>query len=249
MSEDFKRNPKQKAGEILGDPFVFMGLTAIMGISITFGTAPLFDELKTPDNVGTAQEETVLAEHQATFTELQDMKTEIGLYEARANLGGDVDELSRLKDDFAKQAVDAYLDLYVEGASQDGAAISEQQFVELRNTFTNTIASPEKLGFNNTIEAGMLDEFLAQSTLSTSTDEDKYKTVRALDQQMADSYIENKNQGAYDLTAILGTFLSAGILFLICGPMSFSLASRWREQPDYIEKRPSSRKPGKYGQH
>jgi len=249
MADSLKRNPKQIAGEILGNPITFVALVAASSMGIVAGTDIALDNRQAPDAIGTAQADVILAEHQATFSELQDMKTEIGLYEARTNLGGSSDELNALKDQFATQAVNAYLDLYIDGATQDGAAISEQTFAELRTEFTETIAPPSELGFNDNIEVGMLDETLAHTDLSAATDMDKYKTVTALDQQMADSYTENMNDGGKTAVGLGGSLLGGLLLFLICGPMSGSLASRWREQPDYLEKRPSSRKPGKYGQH
>lgn len=249
MAKELKRNPKQRAGEVLGNPFTFATLLTASSLGIFAGTDVALDNTQAPDAIGTAQAEEVLAEHQATFSELQDMKTEIGLYEARMNLGGSSDELNTLKDQFATQAVNAYLDLYLDGATQGGAAISEQTFAELRTEFTETIAPPSELGFNDNIEVGMLDETLAQTDLSAATDQEKYKTVMSLDQQMADSYEENMNDGSKAAIGFGGSMLGALILLLICAPFSNSLATRWREQPEYIEKRPPSRKPGKYGQH
>ena len=249
MADSLKRNPKQIAGEVLGNPVTFVALLAASSMGIFAGADVALDDRQMPDAIGTAQAEEVLDEHQASFAELQDMKTEIGLYEARTNLGGSSDELNTLKDQFATQAVNTYLDLYLDGATQDGAAISEQTFAELRKTFTETIAPPSELGFNDNIEIGMLDEILAQNNLSAATDMEKYKKATALDQQMADSYVENANDGVKVAVGFGASMLSAILLFLICSPISGSLSTRWREEPEYIEKRPPSRKPGKYGQH
>ena len=247
MAKHQKRNLKQAVGQIFGNEPAWYITSMAAAASIMFASPQIFDETTAPDEIGTEQAASVLAEHEASFSALQEMKAEIELNEARATLGG-ASNLADLKDAFANQAVEAYLDLYTEGVSTEGAAISEKQFQDLRDQFTQTIAKPSDLGFQSNIEVGMLDELLAEHDLTSNTDAQKYQKVKALDQAMADSLRDNQNVFADAAFTVGGSLGAIALMFLFCGP----IATRWSEEPKYLT--PTShpnkfRKNGKYGKH
>ena len=244
MAEHQKRNLKQAVGQVFGNAPAFFITAVTATASVMISSPHIFDTTTAPDEVGTEQAASVLAEHEASFSALQEMKAEIELNEARATLGG-ASNLVDLKDAFANKAVDAYLDLYTDGASNDGAAISEQQFQDLRDKFTQTIAEPSDLGFQSNIEVGMLDELLSQHDLSADNDAQKYQKVKALDQAMADSFTDNQNLVGDVLFSVGGSLASIILLFMFCGP----IASGWRDEPKYVSSHAKPKKPGKYGQH
>ncbi len=244
MAQHQKRNLKQAVGQVFGNAPAFFITSVTAAASILITSPQIFDDTTAPDEIGTEHAASVLAEHEASFSALQEMKAEIELDEARATLGG-ASNLTALKDAFANQAVDAYLDLYTDGASAEGAAISETQFQDLRDEFTQTIADPSDLGFQSNIEVGMLDELLAEHDLTSNTDAQKYQKVKALDQAMADSLRDNQNIGADVTFSLLGSLGSIVMLFIFCGP----IASGWRNEPKYVTSKAKPKKPGKYGQH
>lgn len=244
MAQHQKRNLKQAVGQVFGNEPAWYITSIVAATSIVIASPQIFDTTTAPDEIGTEQAASVLAEHEASFSALQEMKAEIELNEARATLGG-ASNLADLKDAFANQAVEAYLDLYTEGASTEGAAISEKQFQDLRDQFTQTIAKPSDLGFQSNIEVGMLDELLVEHDLTSNTDAQKYQKVKALDQALADSLRDNKNVFADAAFTVGGSFGAIALMFLFCGP----IATRWRDEPKYVSSKAKPKKPGKYGQH
>lgn len=243
MSEATKPNIKRKIADTFGHPvgwFASSVATAVLSLAIV--PAVVDDNAVTPDAVGTAMEESVMAQHQADFSALQDMKADIALMEAQNVLIGDSEELTALKKDFGKQAVNAYTDLYLDGATQDGAAISEQNFEQLRQRFAETIIDPAALGFQTEIAPGMLDETLAQTTLNADTETDRYTLAQNIDKQLAAAQNDD-SIGPYGIAGLTAGGI-AGLLLIL----SITMGINWCNEP----KRVPVRKPKKstpYGKH
>ena len=162
--------------------------------------------------------------------------------EAQNVLIGDSEELTALKKDFGKQAVNAYTDLYLDGATLEGAAISEQNFEQLRQTFAETVIAPAALGFQTDISTGMLDETLAQTALNADTETDRYRLAQNIDKQLADAQNDD-SIGPYGIAGITAGGMTALLLAL-----SMFMGINWCNEP----KRVPVRKPKKstpYGKH
>lgn len=244
--KDTKPNIKRVVADTFGTMPGLLVSTAVAA-AVSFGTIPgmLDTEIATPDNTGTAMEESITAQHQADFAALQEMKSQIGLLEAETSFTGGSQELTDLKTTFGKQAVAAYMDLYLEGATNDGAALSEQNFEKLRTEFTETIANPAEFGFQENISAAMLDETLAQTDLNIQDGTDRFETAKQLDQQLATA-LENetaKKDNAFTapLVASVGSFL---LLFMLCGFVN----ETWGYEPRRVPRR-KPKKTGPYGGH
>jgi len=244
MSEATKTNIKRKIADTFGDPLGWIASSvAVTALSFSIIPAVVDDNSITPDAVGTAMEETVMAQHQADFATLQDMKADIALMEAQNVLIGDNEELTALKKAFGKQAVHAYTDLYLAGATQDGAAISEQNFEKLRQTFAETVIDPSALGFQAEISSAMLDETLAKtSTLDAATETARYGLAQNIDKQLTVAE-DDKALGPYGIATT--TSAASALVLLI---LSFIMGTCWSDEP----KRVPVRKPKKstpYGKH
>ncbi|TNE31965.1 MAG: hypothetical protein EP349_02925, partial [Alphaproteobacteria bacterium] len=220
--KDTKPNIKRVIADTFGTGPSLVISTAIAA-AISFGTIPgmLDSDVATPDNTGTAMEESITAQHQADFAALQEMKSQIGLLEAETAFTGGSQELTDLKTAFGKQAVAAYMNLYLEGANNEGAALSEQNFEKLRTEFTETIANPAEFGFQENISAAMLDETLAKTDLNMQDGTDRFETAKQLDQQLAtaleDETAKKDNAFTAPLVASVGSFL---LLFMLSGFVS-----------------------------
>lgn len=238
-----KRNLKHTAGQAFGTPKGWAVASAISTALIMTSFPLVMDEhVNAPDDTGTEMSASVLAEHQADFSTLKDMRADIEVLEAKAAVSGSTDELSTLKEEFADKALNTYLDLYLDGASQDGAAISEQSFAELRDEFSSTIVDPEVLGFQADIAPGMLDEVLSQSTLATDTETNRFQTAKQIDTALATA------QADTELPYLLGALSSLLTILLLLG--FSSKAERWlMTEPKYKSVQSKPKKPSKYGQH
>jgi len=238
-----KRNLKHTLGKAFGTPKGWATASAISTALIMTSFPLVMDEqVNAPDDTGTEMSSSILAEHQADFDALKDMRADIEVLEAKAAVSGSNDNLSTLKEEFADKALNTYLDLYLDGASTEGAAISEQTFAELRDEFSSTIVNPEVLGFQDDIAPGMLDEVLGQSTLATDTETNRYQTVKGIDTALATA------QEDTELPYLFGALSSMLAIFLLLG-VSVK-AERWYlTEPKYKSVQNKPKKPGKYGQH
>ena len=238
-----KRNIKHVVGETIGSPGGW-AKTSALATAVMMVSFPLIMDngVNAPDATGTDMSASVIAEHETDFTALQEMRADIDVLEAKAAISGSTAELSTLKEEFADKALNTYLDLYLDGASQDGAAISEEKFKELRDEFSSTIVNPEVIGFNTHIAPGMLDEVLGQTTLQTDTETDRFQTAKQIDNALAQA---NDDAGDPFLYGALASF--ASILLLLFGSIK---AEQWRlYEPKYKSAQSKPKKPGKYGQH
>lgn len=242
MAEQQKRNPKHVIGQAIGHWTGLITLTAITS-AISLTTAPMLldKDVNEADNIGSTISETLFAESQASIDELQDMRAHIEMEESKTSVGGSQADLATLKDAFADKALETYIDIYVKGATSEGAGLSEVQFDKLRTDFAENVVSPVQLGFKKNVEAGMLDETLATLDIATDSDTDKFQTAKALDNQLADY----ANTDTSFWAGIGGSFLGFFAFLLIC-----IRAEEWRlEEPKYKKVQNKPKKPGKYGQH
>ncbi|TNE31966.1 MAG: hypothetical protein EP349_02930 [Alphaproteobacteria bacterium] len=243
MTENTKPNIKYKIGQTFGTPLAWI-LCSAAATAVNFAVIPavMDNDIAAPDQTGTAIEQSVLNQHHSAFDALKQMKAQIELNEAKAAASGSSAAVDELKTAFGDKALNAYMDLYLSGASAtEGAAISEESFETLRAEFANEIIAPSTLGFHDHIAAGMLDETLAATSLNQETELDKFQTVKALDGKLGDFNDQQSKPFAAAGVASLGTLM---LFFFLCGP---TMASRWRySEPERV---PVKKPQKKYGQH
>ena len=246
MTDNTKPNIKRIVADTFGS-FPGLIVSTAVAAAVSFGTIPdmLDTDVAAPDNTGTAMEESITAQHQADFAALQEMKSQISLLEAETSFTGGSQELTDLKTAFGKQAVAAYMDLYLEGASNEGAALSEQNFEKLRTEFTETIANPADFGFQENISAAMLDETLAKTDLNMKNGTDRFETAKQLDQQLAtaleDETVKKDKAFTAPMVASVASFL---FLFMLSG----FVKDTWGYEPRRVPRR-KPKKTGPYGGH
>ena len=241
MSDNTKPNPKYYAGKIWGNPGGF-ALTAIAASAAMI--TPTLDTSTTPDQIGTDQEIAIMAEHEASFDALKQMRAELEYTEARAAATGDVADVSALKEAFGEKALESFVNLYTKGASQDGAALSEENFDNLRTTFANEIMDPTTFGFsaNGALDTGSLDEILAETSLNTNNEMSKFQTAKALDDKMSEA-------GGPNLLLLLLAIAGSVTVFGAGLPFCAGTVQRWgSNEPNRMPRKKAS-KPGRYGQH
>jgi hypothetical protein len=126
----------------------------------------------------------------------------------------------------------------MDGATKDGPALSEENFNRLQQAFTENVADPSAFGFHAAIDAGLLNETMAETELKTGSDVDRFQTAKAMDEKMADA-VKDPANGYF--ASGLGTILSAYLLYIICASIS-----EWQKAPSRVPRRKS--KPA-YGKH
>lgn len=140
MTQDMKTNPKYVAHSLA------MPVSAMIGLAFAIPAGMMIsdkigDEVVLPDQTGSAMEVSIMAEHQADFAKLEQMKGEIELLESQTVLTNGSAELTEMKSDFNRLAVSAYGDLYLDGSTQEnGAGLSETHFQELHNAFAEKLS-------------------------------------------------------------------------------------------------------------
>jgi len=237
--ENTRPSVKYALGKTIGTWPAWWTFTIAAGATV-FMTVPdaLDHTMKPLEHPGTEMQQSLIAAHDADFAALKEMKAQIEMLEAQAALGGDNAQLTELKTAFSEKAVTDYVDLYVQGASKDGPALSEENFHNLRQDFAKNIADPSSFGFNSTIQTGLLDETLAETDFKTGSAVDQFQTAKAMDQHMAD---EVKDPAAPYFLSTVGTMLAGFLLYLMCAGIS-----GWQEGPSRVPRRKS--KPT-YGKH
>lgn len=243
MTQDMKTNPKYIAKSLSGPVSALIGLALAVPAGMMIADKA-GDDVFLPDQTGSAMEASILAEHQADFSKLEQMKAEIELLESQTVLTDGSAELTQMKSDFNRLAVSAYGDLYLEGSTQEnGAGLSEAHFQELHQQFADNIIDPATIGFSGSVDAGMLDETLAVTDLKTGSDVERFQTVKALSQTLAEHQVTaaEKNEEA----GFIG-FMSGFLIFALamCGGAVVSEKYRW--EPRRI---PANRPKTPYGKH
>lgn len=121
----------------------------------------------------------VLAQHTQDLADLNVQKLQLDLAQAEYALASTTgtaetttkQELNSLQDAFTEQAHKELVDLYLEGATSEGAAIGEQDFANLHKTFVDIVAEDvdlEELGYNTDIEPAVLHDALSRIDLPES---------------------------------------------------------------------------------
>lgn len=237
MSENTQPNPKYYIGKLFNNPLSWMASTAVVGAALI---TPTIEDGVMLDTIGTDQEASIIAEHQENFADLKQMRADLDYAEAHAAATGNETGLSELQESFGEKALNSYLSLYTKGASQDGAALSEENFDNLRTTFAHEIMDPETFGFHSIgqSDAGLLDETLAETFLNTDDAKATFQTAKELDNKMA----EDQNT-LTALTGLAGLGTAAFCWFML--HFCVSTAGSWSREDKRIPKKTARR----YGQH
>ena len=182
------------------------------------------------EHPGTAEQAEVVGFHETRLAELQALRGEIGLLNAQAGLGDQNEErINALTSEFSRNAVSTYLDLYLHGATEDGPALSEENFDRLRRDFKQNVANPADFGFEKTVATGFLDEAMAKVKLNTSSDGAKFEAVKEMNKKMAE---EVKDTSLPYFLAAMGSIFGTMFLYLLCAS-----AYDWRKQPARVPRR------------
>ncbi|TVQ83272.1 MAG: hypothetical protein EA357_06360 [Micavibrio sp.] len=232
MANDNTRpNVKHYVGKTVNNYPAWIALSA-MATGGLFTVLPnaMDTEQHALEHPGTAAQEEVVNFHETRLAELQALRGEIGLLKAQAGLGDEnTEQIGNLTSEFSRSAVTAYLDLYLHGATEDGPALSEENFDRLRSDFKQNVANPADFGFQKTIATGYLDEAMAATRINTSSDGAKFEAVKDMNQKMAG---EVKDASLPYFLAVMGSMASTFLLFLLCAS-----AYSWREQPARVPRR------------
>lgn len=240
MSNDNTRpSVKHAVGKTIGTWPAWWTLTIAAGATI-FTTVPdaINGEANPLDYQGTEQQQELVAQHEADFAALQEMKGQIELLEAQAGLGGESEKLTALKTTFSEQAVNDYVDLYMDGATKEGPALSEENFNRLQKAFTENVADPSAFGFHAAIDAGLLNETMAETELKTGSDVERFQTAKAMDEKMGDAV---KDPAGGYFASVFASLGAALLLYLMCAGVS-----EWQQGPSRVPRRKP--KPS-YGKH
>ncbi len=204
-------------------PFVTAACTGLLGgayTAVSLDQAVFADDI---DNVGSAQQEELVAEHQRDLTALKTQKLELSLAEAQFDLNKDQGNttaedaaaLTQLQDDFEQQAHKELMDLYLQGASNDGAGISEQDFYALHDTFLKATEGQidfEAMGYDPDVEHGALDDALARVDIPEDGSKfAQHNTMQEMNEYMAEQ--TNNGNGIVTFTFFSTTFLLGNIIF------------------------------------
>ncbi len=142
---------------------------------------------ETPDEIGNAQQAEVYQSLTEQFSALQSTRTSLELN------GGDTSKL----DDDTRQVL---TNLYTQGSTEQGAAISESQFetlLEYVNNPVNRIAS-YKYDYQPSVDAGMLDECIAATYSS-----DKSQASLDINACMHETHLKNDDAALKTALSIL----------------------------------------------
>ena len=116
MTQEMKTNPKYVVKSLSGPVSALIGLALAVPAGMMIADKA-GDDVFLPDQTGSAMEASILAEHQADFAKLEQMKAEIELLESQTVLTDGSAELTQMKSDFNRLTVSAYSDLYLDGST------------------------------------------------------------------------------------------------------------------------------------
>src|SRR5690606_22016934 len=103
-NKDTKPNIKRVIADTFGTVPGWLVSSAIaVTACVTVIPGTIDSDLPLPDQTGSALEESITAQHQTSFAELQEMKSQISLLEAETAFTGGSAELTELKTAFGKQ--------------------------------------------------------------------------------------------------------------------------------------------------
>lgn len=243
MTQEMKTNPKYVAHNLAMPVAALFGLIAAIPAGMTISDK-MGEEVLLPDQTGSAIEASILAEHQADFTKLAQMKAEIELLESQTVLTDGSAELTQMKSDFNRLAVSAYGDLYLDGSTQEnGAGLSETHFQELHQQFADKIINPATIGFAETVDAGILDETLATTDMKTGSDVERFQTVKAVNQALSEHQATTAEKNS---DAGFAGFMGGAVLFILFLAGGAMVNDKYKWEPRRV---PSNRPKTPYGKH
>ncbi len=204
---------------------VNFGTRLVMLLSVLgggFGTGSYVADIyfETPDEVGTSMEESIMAGHAEAFNQLKLTKLELDQATAEYNLKSELNEdtsneqasIDDLTTKFRTMANDVATGLYLDGITESEAAISEVNFEAQRSKLITLFNETETVsGLPNSeasIEAGALDECIAETNLHGS-DNDMLRSAdrKDLNQCMVNYYESGKD--ALPVAILFGLALGA----------------------------------------
>ena len=206
------------------------------------------------DNVGSSEQQELVAEHQADLQALKKQKLELDIAQAEhayqvefGDAAGSTATVQSLQDAFTEQAQKELMDLYLQGATAEGAGIGEQDFQELHKTFlsiTQEDVDLQAMGYQKDISVGILDEALSNTNISeTSNDIERFNAMKQINQIMHE---ETTDGAGFAFLGWVGSFLVSaflsGALFMGAGDKMSKQSStitlgrrRKRHQPKNIK--------------
>ncbi len=239
-------NDKKNENKMYGGPFLALALS----LASPFITYDLInnDQLAL-DTEGTSMEASVMADHREAFSELaktkvlldtaisdNEMYSEFGVISAEEK-----EETRNLLDLFSEQANRAATDLYLKeivtentADEKAGAAISEENFKILHSELLELTDGYDtiqgNLGINTEISPGMLDQCIADTTMTQSGESsERYKDMVNLNSCMSNM----NNENAIDITdtiisglSIIPGFLLGIAIFGVGGDALIKLPKR-----------------------
>ncbi len=217
-------NPAHYLGKVLTAkehllPVILSTVAVLAGSGITASIiSDSYNEI--PDKIGTEAEESIMAEHTKAITNL-DIES-LKLQQAQINqelamklgeeLPSDAVNIADLKNTFSNNAQNTFFDIHLNGITDDEAAISEENFETLHKKATDIMkkhGTLKDLSLNHFIEAGALDECIADTNITDSNNDiARYNSVKELNQCMVDL----RNDGS---PAIILGGVGAGIISLM----------------------------------
>lgn len=200
---------------------IVVGFT-VAGMTGSFIADSFQDEI---DNVGSAEQQELVAEHEADLLDLKKQKLQLDIAQAEhayQKVFGDASssavQLQSLQDAFTEQAQKELMDLYLQGATSEGAGIGEQDFQELHKTFlsiTQEDVDLKAMGYQKDISVGILDEALVNTNIpDNSNDIERYNAMKQINDIMHDETTDGYGFAALGWLAsfLVSTVVSAGML-------------------------------------
>lgn len=195
---------------------IVVGFT-VAGMTGGFISDSFQDEI---DNVGSSEQQELVAEHQADLQALKKQKLQLDIAQAEhayqvefGDAAGSTATVQSLQDAFTEQAQKELIDLYLQGATSEGAGIGEQDFKDLHKVFleiTQEDVDLEAMGYQKNISVGILDEALANTNIpENSNDIQRYNAMKQINDIMHD---EANDGVGFVILGWLASFLFGTIL-------------------------------------
>jgi len=172
---------------------IVVGFT-VAGMTGNFISDSFQDEI---DNVGSSEQQELVAEHQVDLQDLKKQKLQLDIAQAEhayqkefGDAASSTVKLQSLQNAFTEQAQQELMDLYLQGATSEGAGIGEQDFQDLHKTFLSIAQEDvdlKAMGYRTNISVGILDEALANTNLpENSSDIERYNAMKQINDIMND---------------------------------------------------------------
>lgn len=249
MSDEEKKlsipNPLHYTGRFLeaGDhaPAVILTIASAMTAGIFAGIGT-HDALQYDVDAGTEMQAELLAEHQQDLADLKAQKLQLDLVQAQhaikvnQNTATDAEtaELGTLQEAFEEQAHKELMDIYLQGASNDGAALGEAEFANLHKSFMDIAAEEmdfEGMGYETTINPDALHEMLEDVDLSKTSSSvfAQHNAMQEINQKLHDERSQGEGMGLLvGFAGGIGSLIATMFLLIVGG-------DKLTEQPSRIQ--------------